>query len=96
MSWGDTLICVISRGVQLFYGIAQCSLAADDVDVAYGWRMVKSVVASCLSVRSQGLAAIWPLLISMIRRPCGKSAVISMPGGVFTRSVRSRRHVCSS
>ena len=21
---GDTLICVISRGVQLFYGIAQC------------------------------------------------------------------------
>ena len=24
MSWGDTLICVISRGVQLFYGIAQC------------------------------------------------------------------------
>ena len=23
MSWGDTLICVISRGVQLFYGIAQ-------------------------------------------------------------------------
>ena len=26
MSWGDTLICVISRGVQLFYGIAQlCS-----------------------------------------------------------------------
>ena len=24
----------------------ECSLAADDVDVAYGWRMVKSVVAS--------------------------------------------------
>ena len=23
MSWGDTLTCVISRGVQLFYGIAQ-------------------------------------------------------------------------
>ena len=23
MSWGDTMICVISRGVQLFYGIAQ-------------------------------------------------------------------------
>ena len=23
MSWGDTLILVISRGVQLFYGIAQ-------------------------------------------------------------------------
>ena len=24
MSWGDTLILVISRGVQLYYGIAQC------------------------------------------------------------------------
>ena len=24
MSWGDTLILVISRGVQLFYGTAQC------------------------------------------------------------------------
>ena len=23
MSWGDTLILVISRGVQLYYGIAQ-------------------------------------------------------------------------
>ena len=26
MSWGDTLILVISRGVQLYYGIAQCNL----------------------------------------------------------------------
>ena len=25
MSWGDTLILVISRGVQLYYGIAQCN-----------------------------------------------------------------------
>ena len=25
MSWGDTLILVISRGVQLYYGIAQCT-----------------------------------------------------------------------
>ena len=25
MSWGDTLILVISRGVQLYYGIAHCS-----------------------------------------------------------------------
>ena len=24
MSWGDTLILVISRGVQLYYGIAHC------------------------------------------------------------------------
>ena len=24
MTWGDTLILVISRGVQLFYGIAHC------------------------------------------------------------------------
>ena len=28
MSWGDTWICVISRGVQLFYGIAQYQLYA--------------------------------------------------------------------
>ena len=26
MSWGDTLILVISRGVQLYYGIAHCTL----------------------------------------------------------------------
>ena len=25
MSWGDTLILVISRGVQLYYGIAHCT-----------------------------------------------------------------------
>ena len=24
MSWGDTLILVISRGVQLYFGIAHC------------------------------------------------------------------------
>ena len=28
MSWGDTLICVISRGVQLFFGIAQFTLGS--------------------------------------------------------------------
>ena len=26
MSWGDTLILVISRGVQLYYGIAHCDM----------------------------------------------------------------------
>ena len=29
MSWGDTLILVISRGVQLYYGIAQCMYKAN-------------------------------------------------------------------
>ena len=29
MSWGDTLILVISRGVQLYYGIAQSSSEPD-------------------------------------------------------------------
>ena len=28
MSWGDTLILVISRGVQLYYGIAQFMLCS--------------------------------------------------------------------
>ena len=29
MPWGDTLILVISRGVQLYYGIAQSSSEPD-------------------------------------------------------------------
>ena len=35
MSWGDTLICVISRGVQLFYGIAQCLVVGSHVIAGY-------------------------------------------------------------
>ena len=31
MSWGDTLILVISRGVQLYYGIAQSSVLHEHV-----------------------------------------------------------------
>ena len=47
-------------------------------------------------VRSQDLAVIWPLLIGATPRPYRKSAVISIPGGVVTRSVRRAmfvRHV---
>ena len=37
MSWGDTLILVISRGVQLYYGIAQCNACVE----MYGYMQLK-------------------------------------------------------
>ena len=41
MSWGDTLILVISRGVQLYYGIAHCeSIVSQGV--------VYTVFSSCM------------------------------------------------
>ena len=42
MSWGDTLILVISRSVQLYYGIAHCPLVlfhegeVDKINPAFG------------------------------------------------------------
>ena len=36
MSWGDTLILVISRGVQLYYGIAKCKLLNLSISVKSG------------------------------------------------------------
>ena len=37
MSCGDTLICVISRGVQLFYGIAQFAQIPLEFNVNYSY-----------------------------------------------------------
>ena len=35
VSWGGTLILVISRGVQLYYGIAQCKAKLQSVEPLY-------------------------------------------------------------
>ena len=42
MSWGDTLILVISRGVQLYYGIAHCFhvQAFSDLRVEFNFQVV--------------------------------------------------------
>ena len=45
ISWGDTLMLVISRGVQLYYGIAQC------VTSLQGHRKIKSVTDNVVSGR---------------------------------------------
>ena len=43
MSWGDTLILVISRGVQLYYGIAHCKQDPDTlVRICRGYKMLPS------------------------------------------------------
>ena len=57
MSWGDTLILVISRGVQLYYGIAQFS--PDPTCIREGVATpdyVRHVTVqwNCLQVQSEG------------------------------------------
>ena len=73
----------------------ECSLAADDVDVAYGWRMVKSVVASLSGGQESRSGS--QLAITDRHDPQAIQEVCRIfNSGRCFYSKCSRRHICSS
>ena len=75
----------------------ECSLAADNVDVAYGWRMVKSVVASLSSssqeTRSSGNR---PMLSNRRDSQAAPKVCRRYNAGKCMYTRCARRHVCSA
>ena len=43
MSWGDTLILVISKGVQLYYGIAHCEPIFSDEELTIPFKRLSYI-----------------------------------------------------
>ena len=78
------------------YVARECSLAADDVDVAYGWRMVKSVVASLSGAPAGSQEARPGSQLAMTDRRDPLEVCRNFNSGRCFYSKCSRRHVCSS
>ena len=75
----------------------ECSLAADDVDVAYGWRMVKSVVASLsTSLQETRPSGNCPMLSNCRDSLSAPEACRSYNAGKCVYVRCARHHVCSA
>jgi len=75
----------------------ECSLAADDVDVAYGWRMVKSVVASLASSSQETRPSGNRLMLADRRESQSAPEVCRrFNAGKCVYAKCARRHVCSA